>query len=135
MILIPVICFSYWIFFRPTSLWTGFFFTVLLGSLYLTLIINVEKISTQVAIWIAMPAIILILLVGFLGMFTGVVALFWNQRVLLKRESFSLGNLLPMIVAVGLLLFQILLLVAAIYINNPFLLCYICSVQSFSVNR
>lgn len=121
MILIPVICFSYWIFFRPTSLWTGFFFTVLLGSLYLTLIINVEKISTQVAIWIAMPAIILILLVGFLGMFTGVVALFWNQRVLLKRESFSLGNLLPMIVAVGLLLFQILLLVAAIYINNPWL--------------
>ena len=121
MILIPLICFSYWIFFRPTSLWTGFFFTVLVGSLYLTLIINVEKISSRAAVWIAMPAIIVLLLVGVFGLFTGVIALFWNQRILIKRESFSLGNLLPMIVAIGLVLFEVLLFVFAIYVNNPWI--------------
>lgn len=121
MILIPLICFSYWIFFRPTSLWTGFFFTVLMGSLYLTLIINVEKVSSQLALVIALPAIFGLLLVGTFGMFTGVIALFWNQRALLKRERFSLGNLLPMIVAIGLVLFQVLLVVFAVYVNNPWL--------------
>lgn len=121
MILIPLICFSYWIFFRPTSLWTGFFFTVLGGGLYLTLIFQIEKISQQAAIWLAMPAIILMMLVGVMGLFTGVIALFINQRIMLKREGFSLGNLLPLIVAIGLALFQVMLIVFAIYINNPWL--------------
>lgn len=121
MILIPLICFSYWIFFRPTSLWTGFFFTVLAGSLYLTLLIQVEKLNAQLAMTIAMPVIILIILVGVLGLFTGVVALFINQRIMLKREGFSLGNLLPLVVAIGLVLFQVTLFVFAIYSSNPWL--------------
>lgn len=121
MIVIPLICFSYWIFFRPTSLWTGFFFTVLGGSLYLTLILQIEKVNQQLATIIALPIIIMLFLVGFLGLFTGVIALFINQRIMLKREGFSLGNLLPIIVAIGLVLFQVMIFVAAVYFNNPWL--------------
>ena len=121
MIAIPLILFSYWIFFRPTSLWTGFFFLVLAGSLYLTLIIQVERFSSQLALLLAVPVIILLLLVGLFGMLTGVIALFWNERILLKREGFSLSNLLPMIVAVGLILFQVLLLIFAYYLDNPWI--------------
>lgn len=121
MIAIPLILFSYWIFFRPTSLWTGFFFIVLLGSLYLTLILQVERVNTQVALLLAVPVVIVLLMVSFFGLLTGVIALFWNERTLLKREGFSLSNLLPMIVAIGLLLFEVTLFLLAIYIDNPWI--------------
>ena len=121
MVLIPLICFSYFIFFRPTSLWTGFFFMALAGSLYLALIFQVEKVNQQLAIYVVLPVAIIFALVGLLGMFTGVIALFWNERILLKREGFSLANLLPLIVAVGLILFQVIILVLSFYIDNPWL--------------
>ncbi|MBO0476087.1 YdcF family protein [Vagococcus sp. DIV0080] len=121
MILIPLICFSYFIFFRPTSLWTGFFFMALTGSLYLTLILQIEKVNQQIASIIALPVVIVVALVGLFGMLTGVIALFWNEGILLKREGFSIANLLPVIVAVGLVLFQVLLLIFAYYVGNPWL--------------
>lgn len=121
MIVVPLICFLYWSIFRPTSLWTGFFFTILSGSAYLTLIIETERINRTLAIYLAVPAIIIILLVGMFGLWSGVIALFWNERVLVKREGFSLRNLLPMFVAIGLLLFQVLVFVLALYVENDWL--------------
>lgn len=126
-IVIPLVCFSYWIYFRPTSLWTGFFFLALSGSIYITLIFEIEKYSTQFALFFAMPVAILLALIGIFGMFTGVVALFWNERVLLKREGFSLSNLLPLLVALGLIAFQIMLVVLAYYNHNP----YVIALSSF----
>lgn len=121
-IIVPLICFSYWIYFRPTSLWTGFFFLALSGSMYITLIFQIEKISSQWAILFAMPVVIFLSLIGIFGMFTGVIALFWNERVLLKREGFSLSNLLPLLVALGLIAFQVMLIVVAYYKKNPYVI-------------
>ncbi|MGX7023311.1 YdcF family protein [Vagococcus hydrophili] len=120
-VVIPLICFSYWLFFRPTSLWTGFFFVMLTGFLYLMLIIQAERVSQSLAIWIATPILIFLVLIGIFGMFTGVIALFWNERVLLKREGFSLSNLLPLLVAFGLIGFQIAILLLAYFGSNPYI--------------
>lgn len=122
LVVIPMICFSYWLFFRPTSLWTGFFFVISTGVLYLMLIVQAERLNAGLAIWIAMPIIIILALIGFLGMFTGVIALFWNERSLLKKEGFSLSNLLPLLVALGLISFQIALIVLAYYGHNPYVM-------------
>ncbi|HCM90856.1 MULTISPECIES: YdcF family protein [Vagococcus] len=121
LVVIPIICFSYWLFFRPTSLWTGFFFVISIGFLYLMLIIQAEKINTGLALWIAMPIIIILILIVIFGMFTGVIALFWNERTLLKKEGFSLSNLLPMLVALGLIGFQVAVILIAYYGHNPYI--------------
>ncbi|MDT2814292.1 YdcF family protein [Vagococcus carniphilus] len=123
-IIVPLVCFLYWIYFRPTSLWTGFFFIMLVGSLYTTLIIQSEKISTQLAIGLAMPGILFLLITGIFGLFTGVIALFWNERILLKREGFSLSNLLPLLVALGLIAFQVMTIVLAYYLYNPYIITF-----------
>ena len=118
---IPLICFLYWVFYRPTSLWTGFLLTVLLSTIYLTIIIRVEMHNATWAFYVALPAIFILFFVGLFGLLTGVIALFWNERILLKRERFSLSNLLPLIVAVGLVLFQILIVVASFYTKSQVL--------------
>ncbi|MFC6346698.1 YdcF family protein [Vagococcus carniphilus] len=123
-VLMPLICFSYWMYFRPTSLWTGFFFIMLAGFLYITLIIQLERVSSQLAIAVAMPGVIFLAIVGIFGLFTGVVALFWNERVLLKREGFSLSNLLPLLVALGLIAFQVMVVVLAYYGHNPYVIAF-----------
>lgn len=118
----PLVCFSYWVYFRPTSLWTGFFFIMLTGFLYITLILQLERFNSQLALAIAVPGAIFLMIIGVFGLFAGVVALFWNERVLLKREGFSLRNLLPLLVALGLIAFQIMIIVLAYYGHNPYVI-------------
>ncbi len=121
---IPLVCFSYWVYFRPTSLWTGFFFIMLFGSVYATVVLQSEKVSARLAIILAMPGIIFLLIVGVFGIFTGVIALFWNEGILLKREGFSLRNLLPLLVALGLISFQVMIIVLAYYGGNPYVIAF-----------
>lgn len=126
-VVVPVLCFSYSVFYRPTSLWTGFLFFISVSTIYLTVIVKLEAVNSRLAVFLALPAIILLLLINIFGMTAGVIGLFWNERVLLKKEGFSISNLLPLIVGVGLILFQVMLLVVAYYSSNP----YITSLSSF----
>ncbi|MGO3733120.1 MAG: YdcF family protein [Vagococcus sp.] len=119
MIIVPLICFSYWVYFRPTSLWTGFFFLLLSGSLYGYLLLLISKVNVSVAIILFIPVAIVFLFIELFGLMTGVIALFWNERILLKKEGFSFSNLLPLIVAIGLLLFQVMVIILAYYSENP----------------
>lgn len=127
-VVVPILCFSYSVFYRPTSLWTGFFFFISVSSLYLSAIVKLEGVNGRLAVFLALPAIIILLLIGVFGMTAGVIGLFWNERILLKKEGFSISNLLPLIVGVGLILFQVMLLIVAYYYSgNP----YITTLSSF----
>lgn len=115
---VPVICFLYWNYFRPTSLWNGFFFIVSLGMVYASLIVTLEKYNQNLALIFLIPVVLVILFLSVLGLSASVVGLFWNEKVLLKREGKSFSNLVPLIVALGLLAIQALMIVVTFYSRN-----------------
>ncbi|AQP53197.1 hypothetical protein CBF34_07825 [Vagococcus penaei] len=109
LLFIPLLFFGYWVYYRPTSLWTGFFFLILIGGLYLSLVLQVEQISQIWALILAIPIVLLLIAVAFFGIFAVVIMLFWNEGVLLKREGLSLANLLPALLSIALIAFQVLI--------------------------
>lgn len=111
---IPIICFLYWVYFRPTSLWTAFFFLYLVSGILLIIVTQIEKINNQLAWWIAVIIGMVILLVGVFGLLATVIGLFINQYYLIKREGKSLSNLLPLIVGIGIVGMQGLFLLASL---------------------
>ncbi|MGX6971292.1 YdcF family protein [Vagococcus bubulae] len=118
---VPIVCFLYWNYFRPTSLWNGFFFLISSGVLYTLLILLLEKANQSLALIFLVPVILVILFLSVLGLSASIVGLFWNEKVLLKREGRSFSNLVPLIVALGLLGVQALMLLVTFYSRNIFL--------------
>ncbi|UUV99215.1 hypothetical protein G314FT_13750 [Vagococcus luciliae] len=118
---VPLVCFLYWNYFRPTSLWNGFFFLISSGMLYLSFILLLEKVNQNIALIFLFPAILVMLFLSVLGLSASIVGLFWNEKVLLKREGRSFSNLVPLIVALGLLGVQVLMLLVTFYSRNIFL--------------
>jgi len=117
----PLICFLYWNYFRPTSLWNGFFFIISSGMVYASLVILVERFSQYFSLILLIPLIISIVFLSILGLSASIVGLFWNEKVLLQREGKSFSNMVPLIVALGLLSVQILMFIVTFYSRNIFL--------------
>lgn len=120
-LIVPLICFFYLNYFRPTSLWNGFFFLVSTATLYFLFILLIENISQNLALVFLIPAILVIIFISVLGLSTSIVGLFWNEKILLKREGKSLSNLVPLIVALCLLGIQVLIIIVTFYSQNIFL--------------
>lgn len=120
-VVVPLICFLYLNYFRPTSLWNGFFFLCSMSMLYASFILLIEKANQSLALVFLVPAIFVIIFLSVLGLSASIVGLFWNEKVLLKREGKSLNNLVPLIVALGLLGVQLLMFVVTFYSQNIFL--------------
>lgn len=132
-IVLPGIGFAYYLLKKPTSLWTGFYFTIILTSGGISLILFLEQINTTLAFILAIPLGILLLLVLLFGIYAMIIALFWNERVLLKYERPSLANFLPLIVATGLLFLQILFFLAPRYLENHWLLALFSYVNTLAL--
>ncbi|WEG74152.1 YdcF family protein [Vagococcus intermedius] len=122
LFVIPTLLFGYWLYQRPTSLWTGFYFLYFLGGLTVIFFLVLEKFNRTIAIIIAVPAALILVATALFGIYAMIIALFWNERVLLKHERLSLGNLLPLILATGLILLEILLFLIGNKINNEWIL-------------
>lgn len=118
---VPLVCFFYLNYFRPTSLWNGFFFLISLSVLYASFILMIEKANQTLALAFLLPVILVFVFLSILGLSASIVGLFWNEKVLLKREGKSLNNLVPLIVALGLLGIQLLMFVVTFYSRNIFL--------------
>ncbi|MGY3765977.1 YdcF family protein [Vagococcus vulneris] len=107
LILIPFFLFAYWIYYRPTSLFSGLFFILLITSVYAMIVFQIFKRSHTFAYALLIPALVIIMIFTFFGIFSIVLMLFWNEKVMLKREGFSIANLLPMAVSLSLIAFQV----------------------------
>lgn len=107
MFIIPLLCFLYWNYDRPTSLLNGFFGIFFFGGTYLTLVLIVEEINQGAGFILALPGIILFLLVAVFGIFATVFYLFLNERTILKKEGFSFTNLLPLLTSIAIIVFEI----------------------------
>ena len=117
--LIPGILFFGWFYLKPTSLWTGFFLSLFLGSCYVFLIILIEKFSPPLARAFAVIAVLPFIFLGVFGIYAMIIGLFWNERVLLKYERPSLSNFVPLIVATFLIVMTLLLAIMPQFLDNP----------------
>lgn len=121
-IVIPTLLFCYWIYQKPTSLLTGFFFLYFIGSLSTLIVLALEQINQTLALLAGIVIAIPIMLFALFGIYAMIIALFWNERVLLKHERKSLANMLPLIIATGLMLFELILLFVTSKVNNTLIL-------------
>ncbi|WP_314061898.1 YdcF family protein [uncultured Vagococcus sp.] len=121
-IVIPTLLFCYWMYQKPTSLLTGFFFLYFIGSLSAIIVLTLERVNQNLALLAGIALAIPLMLFALFGIYAMIIALFWNERILLKHERRSLANMLPLIIATGLMLFELILLVVTTKVNNAFIL-------------
>lgn len=119
---LPLLIFSYWMYQYPTSLWTGFWFLVFSGSTIVLFLLLLEYLYQPLALAISVIIAIPILLFGALGIYATIIALFWNERVLLKYERKSFSNMVPLIVATGLIVLEFSLFIVNTTITNQTIL-------------
>ncbi|MGX6978419.1 YdcF family protein [Vagococcus elongatus] len=128
--LIPFILFLYWAIKKTTSLWTGAFFLYSSASLFFLLMVWLEKISKNLTFVIVAITALGLLLLGTLGIYAMIIALFWNERILLKFERPSFSNFLPLIVATILLVLAVGNIIMVIFFSDTWLI----KVFSFVIN-
>lgn len=121
-IIIPTLLFCYWIYQKPTSLLTGFFFLYFIGSLSAIMVVSLERLNQTLALIVGIALAIPLMAFAVFGIYAMIIALFWNERILLKHERKSLTNMLPLIIATGLMLFELILLLVNTKVTNGFIL-------------
>lgn len=120
-LVIVLIFFLYWNYFRPTSLWTGFFFLVALAVIYLGLVALLYQYQPNLMLVVVIPVIFIILVLSIFGVTASVIGLFWNEKVLISREGKSFSNLLPFLLGVSVLLVEIITFILSRFPKNPYL--------------
>lgn len=120
--IIPALFFTYWVYQHPTSLWTGFWFLILLASFFISLILAIESFYQPLAIMLGVLLGLLVLIFGIFGVYATIIALFWNERILLKKEKKTLANFLPLIIATGLIGLEGTLLIVNQTVTNESIL-------------
>lgn len=121
-LILPCFLFLYWFNQKPTSLLTGGFFLYLLGGIFLVTVLLLEKFSQSLALLLALPVILVLLVCGLFGIYGIIIALFWNEGVLLKHERPSFSNFLPLIIATALIFFEISLFFVTTKLSNTVIL-------------
>lgn len=127
---LPFFVFAYWIRKKPTSLWTGFWFLSFAACSTFLLVVLLENISPPLATVIAVTLALILVFFAVFGIYAMAIALFWNERVLLKYERPSFANFLPMIVASAIILFQLFLWITRASITNVTVLSIIALINS-----
>ncbi|MGX7031129.1 YdcF family protein [Vagococcus zengguangii] len=107
LLIIPLILCVWSLVKRPTSLFTGALSCYMLAMLGFFGVIQLENISPILAYVIAVPIAIVLVLLSIFGIYAMIVALFWNERVLLKYERKTFANYLPLLVATALLILAV----------------------------
>lgn len=117
-LIFPIFIFIFAMYRHPTSLWTGFWFLIFTGTLTILTILLLEFIYQPIAIIFAAVIGIILVAIGGLGIFATIIALFWNERILLKYERKNFSNFLPLILATGLILLEATLFIVNTTITN-----------------
>lgn len=130
ILLFPFFTFAYWIRKKPTSLWTGFWFLLFAACSTIILVVLIEQVSTFLAAAIAIPLAIILLFFAVFGIYAMAIALFWNERVLLKYERASFANFLPLIVGSAIILFQLIFWVVIRTVTNVTVLSIMTLINS-----
>lgn len=120
-IVLPVLLCVYLFSKKPTSLWAGAVTTYLLGVLTTLLIFGAESISPTLAFSLILPIIILVVLLSVFGIYAMIIALFWNEKILLKYEKKSFANFLPLIVGTALLVVALTDLIVSKFYHNTWI--------------
>ena len=122
LLLVPTLLFFIWITRKPTSLWTGFWFLCFFSILGIFIFFLIEKIAAPIAYFLGVIIALSLVFVALFGIYAMIIALFWNERILLKRERHSLSNMLPLGVATGLIVIEVLLFLSNNRVKNQSLL-------------
>lgn len=129
-ILMPFAFFLYWAVKKTTSLWTGAFFLYSSASLLFIFLVWLEKISRNLTFILVAILALGLLFLGTLGIYAMIIALFWNERILLKFERPSFANFLPLIVATILLVLSVGNIIMLIYFQDTWFI----KIFSFVIN-
>lgn len=121
-LLLPLFIFSYSIYQHPTSLWTGFWFLAFSGAIAILIILLLEMIYQPIALFFAVILGLLLITLGGFGIYATIIALFWNERILLKHERKSFSNMLPLILATALIGLEGTLFIVKTTISNETIL-------------
>ncbi|QIL45859.1 YdcF family protein [Vagococcus coleopterorum] len=116
--LLPIFLFGFWVVKKPTSLWTGFWFLGFISIITVLLILLIERLSQPVAVFIGMILALILIGLSLFGIYAMIIALFWNERILLKHERKSFANMLPLLVATALILLELILFIGRNNISN-----------------
>lgn len=85
------------------SLWCGFMFCIFLGALLLAYAFLVIQSGIALLEYTLVGAALLLMLVLLFGLYVLIALLFWNARLMAKRERRSLSNRLTLLAGLGLL--------------------------------
>ena len=107
LLILPLLIGGYSLIKRPTSLWTGALFCYIIGMFSFWGIVQLEMISSILAYIIAVPIAIGLILFSLFGIYAMIIALFWNERILLKYERKTFANYLPLLLATALLILTV----------------------------
>lgn len=86
---------------NPTSLFTGLailLFILSIGLFFITILVNNFE---RLAFWLVVPIAIFFIIIAIFWLFILIIMVFVNTRAVLKRERFSIGNLLPLFSLIG----------------------------------
>lgn len=99
---------------NPGSIYNGFYFLVLLGTLGIDYMLIAFASQNQILMIIAAILAGIFILISIFGTFVLIIALFKNSKELIKKEGFRFHNLLTLFAAIGL----IILLIIPPIVNN-----------------
>ncbi|MCB5956318.1 YdcF family protein [Enterococcus sp. CWB-B31] len=113
----------FWFFFIPYKkekrrLTNGLLFNLFLISIGIYLTLLVFSTESPLLIVLLGAALVPILLLLMIGLYTLIIFLYWNAIVVRKREGHSLSNLLTFLLAIGLTAFLILNYVSGRFLPN-----------------
>ena len=118
LLIIPLLLTIWSLIKLPSIFWTGALSCYMICMLVFWGIIQLETVSSTLAYIIAVPIAIAIFLLSIFGIYAMIIALFWNERILLKHEKKSFANYLPLLLATGLLILTITNMIKNHYFND-----------------
>ncbi len=118
--LLCTIIFGFYLACRPTSLWTGFWGIVFIADCSFIIILTLYKISSTLMYVVSIPILAALALLTLSSQIS-IIFLLLNERILIKKEGKSLGNFLPAIIAVLLILFEVGFFIVNRFFSNSLL--------------
>lgn len=116
---------------NKTKLVNGFLFNLWFVAFGVYLAFHYIQTQDVIVLGLLIILLILLTLIGIFGTISLIILLYWNSLIVLKREGRSLGNLLTLILAIGLTF----LLIYNTFIMNqlPDYLVYLFAILPFSL--
>lgn len=103
---------------NPTSLFTGLAILLFILSVGLIFFATLLNHFEHFTFWLIVPIAIFFLIIAVFWLFILVIMVFVNTRAVLKRERFSIGNLLPLFSLIGFVVLELILFLLQHYYGD-----------------